>query len=70
MNLTINVEVLGYSSYVDDVTLRDHLKEIAEDIKGHAEFCSFQGYYRKVNIDYDKQEDVNLEILTKIEEST
>jgi len=68
MELNISITVSGYSSYVDEGTLRDHLKEIAEDIKDRAELCSVQNYYRKVDISWDEQEDINLEISVKTEE--
>jgi len=68
MELNISIRISGYSSYVDEGTLIDHLKEIADDIKDHAEFCLYQNYYRKVTLDWDNQEDINLEISVKTEE--
>jgi len=68
MELNISIKISGYSGYVDEGTLIDHLKEIADDIKDHAEFCLYQNYYRKVNINYEDQEDIHLEISVKTEE--
>jgi len=70
MELNISIRISGYSSYVDEGTLIDHLKEIADDIKSHAELCSDQNYYRKVNMSWDEQEDIHLEISVKNEEET
>jgi len=62
MELNISIAISGYSSYVDDQTLKSHLEEIANDITNHAKFCSCESYYRKVNVNYEDQEDVHLEI--------
>ena len=56
MKLTVAVTIEGYSSYVSDTDMEDHLREIANQAIRYTEDLKYDDYNRKVQIDYDTQE--------------
>jgi len=59
-SIKIEIEIRGHCSYVPDYTLEDHLKDIAEDIEKYAKALLYEDWYRKIQIDYEEQETVDL----------
>jgi len=62
----VSIGITAHSSYVSDPRLDEHLREMAEDIKRYTEMLYDE--YRKVQIDYEEQESVDLSIIVKVEE--
>jgi len=60
--LTINIS--GYCSHVSDPDLNEHLEGIAFEISEYAKRCADDDWSRKIQVDYETQEDVNLSITT------
>jgi len=66
---TITIEVSGYSSYVSDPNMDEHLRVAVREIVEFANNIKYDECYRKVQVDYEQQEDANMEIhITVVEE--
>ena len=66
MQLKLEITIEGYSSRVPESSLEDHLKGIAEEIITHAKDMTGYCWHRKININWEEQEDINLEISGQI----
>jgi hypothetical protein len=65
--VTVTIELSAWCSYVSEPDLDDHLRGIAADFERYAKEAVFDDWNRKYQIDYETQEDVNLEITTDVQ---
>ena len=67
--VTLTITLNAYCSYVSDADLADHLEGIANDISSYAKSAVLEDWYRKYQVDYESQEDVDLSITTSMRTS-
>lgn len=60
--VTVTITLNASCSYVSEPDLDDHLREIATDIERYSKNLQSEDWYRKFQVDYETQEDVNLTI--------
>jgi len=65
--ILLTVTINAASSHVSEGDLDDHLRGIANEISEYARNCRFDDWSRKIQIDYETQEDIDLSISTSIE---
>jgi hypothetical protein len=64
--VTVTIELTGYSSFVSDPDMDVHLEEIAARIGEYAKGEASEDWNRKINTDWDQQEDANLVITAEV----
>ena len=66
--MKVTIEITGHSGQVSESQLHEHLKEIANDIASYADSQQHEGYYRKIFVNYEVEEDINLNINCTVSE--
>ena len=65
MKIKLEITIEGICSYVSEAELEEHLDEIAREIQRYAEDCSLDDWHRKITVNYEEQETVDLLISCK-----